>query len=226
MTEKEYRKIVRIHPVSLRKRDVQKIVHCISEHTNNERVNFTFKIGFGCEKIIYQTIEEMNDFNSDIPSEDLDLSTVIWLDNKIVKGISVRFYHNFVDYQIHSTNEAWFLGKQEQLNKILRERRPWYWVIKKIIPFSFAPLIMIGILLGLIGVKHNNLYSALLGTIIFSLSIIIVLLEFKQTIFPYVKITFNEKQEKKYLTYEMFTAVTALIMMITGLIDLVLKFSN
>jgi len=219
MIIKEYTKIIKIHPVLLKKQDVQKIVSNITEHAEDEKVNFEFQIGYGSEKISYHSLDEMNSFNSELKSDDLSLKATISKNNEIIKSISIRFYHNFADYQIHSNDEAWFLGKQEQINKILHDRRPWYWVVKKVFPFFFAPLIMIGLLLGLLGIKNNNLYSVLIGIIIFSLSVIIAIFESRQALFPYIKIVFNEKNEKKFFTYELFTAIMTLLTFTLGVID-------
>ncbi|MCW8894438.1 hypothetical protein [Sulfurimonas sp.] len=168
---KEYRKIIDTPVVLLKLDDVKSLMKILIEGIPEHTHAFEFSIHHDDVQIRADNLDDL--FSQELPNEidGLTCSVKGWTqDNTIDRGIFLSFRKTVSDYQIHAHDEAWFLGKIEQVNSFLEKKKPWYTnfskhfaslngiftgifsmififlIAKEMYIFSLAPLIMVYIL--------------------------------------------------------------------------------
>lgn len=219
--KQEWLKIIDVHPAVLYKDDVVELVRILTECDENKSCVLSIKFEYEGLQQTLSSIEELEKFSKDIPTDRLSIDVTTWNEkNNIVNGISATMYHNYINYQIHSYNEAWFLGKIAQLTSFFKKRKPWYSLINKVIPFLSPSLIMSGFYLSLFSIKADAKLSAGICVSFTILMVIISYFSFRGKLFPYVRI-YPSSRRKRIFTYELVStiiAVLALIVSIAGTI--------
>jgi len=216
--KQEWRKIIEVHPAVLYKSDVIELVNIVSECEAGQYYELSIQYEYEGFHHTLTTIEDLENFSKDIPTDKLSINVTIWSENQnIVSGISITMHQNYIQYQIHANNEAWFLGKIAQLTKFFRSRKPWYSLITRIIPFVGPALVMSGFYIGLFAIKNAKTVSAILGFVLAFSMVMISYYSYKAKLFPYVKIYATNK-DKRFLTYEMVKTVIAILVLIVSII--------
>jgi len=217
----EWRKIVQIHPAILYKFDFEELVSLLTTANSNLTCKLTIRLGFNDQKIELSSLDELNRKIENKVTDDVEISSQFWnLDREIVAGISLRMYHNFIDYQIHSFDEPWYLGKIEQINRFFSKRKPWY---NKIywITYTFPFLIILGALWSF------NFYLVdkkvfLVSASIFTISLVILsLINSKSKLFPYIVVKFSDKPNKK-ISYQLIIIIINILTLMATVLGLIL----
>lgn len=130
----EWRDIVDIHSVVLYRSDVVELIKILASSEDFERPELEMKVTSNSQTISFDPInEDFNDFEFD-KSDQVDIHLIVWRDiepeeskfknQEIVSGISLSMHINYINYQIYSYSETWFLGKKEQLKKFFEKKKP------------------------------------------------------------------------------------------------------
>lgn len=219
--KKEWRKIVDVHPAILYKDDFEELVLLLASADNNLTCSLTIQIGFSDQKIEVSSLNELDSAIDNKVTDDISISTNFWTkDREIISGISLRMYHNFINYQIHSYDEPWYLGKIEQLNRFFSKRKPWY---NKIfwISYLFPFLIIIG------AIWSFNFYIAskklvFISATLFTISMVVLsLINSKSKLFPYLKVYFSNRPRKN-ISYQIITVIISILTLIATILGLIL----
>jgi hypothetical protein len=221
----EWREIVDVTSIELYRPDVLELIKILSEHELDEKVEITMEINIDSKTIQIDPINE--DFlNIGITSSNqVTISQRLWKENNIVSGVSLTMHVNYVNYQIHSYSETWFLGKKEQLNRFFERRKPvipkksrTYKAFKVISNIVF--LVSFGLTFYFL-IKANYIFTGLSGALAI-LTAVIPVREPKLNIPPYVVVFFYDRPldsvvEKKDIPWVMIIEILALIVAIIGL---------
>ena len=114
---KEYRKIIKVHAVSINRDGLYELERIIKDDVNYEIDSgnyFDITLGIEDHEIRAKSFEEL--FNEELSgiSNQLRVEIKGWNEGRdIDKSIHLTMHHNFIQYQISSTSESWFLGKIE-----------------------------------------------------------------------------------------------------------------
>jgi hypothetical protein len=209
--KQEWRKIINVHPAALYKSDLIELVKILTEGDNNRRCDLSINIGYGGFTQTLTSIAEVESYSKHTPTNELSMRVTTWDEkNNVINGVSLTMYRNFIDYQIHSDSEAWFLGKIAQLRNFFKTRKPWYSIINRVIPFVGPALVISGFYLSLSAIKNGALISAVLGVSLTVLMAIISYCSFRGKLFPYVRIYPYDKGGTIF-TYELISTIIALL---------------
>ena len=209
--KQEWRKIINVHPAVLYKSDILELVKILTEIDNNNRYVLRINIGYEVFKQTLTSIAELENYSKDIPTNELSMEVTTWDENnKIINGVYLTMYHNFINYQIYSDNEAWFLGKTNQLKKFFKIRNPWYSIINRVISFLGPALVVSGFYLTLFAINNGAIISATLGICFTILMFIISYLSYDGKVFPYVRIHPYDRRGTIF-TYELISTIITLL---------------
>ncbi len=216
--QQEWRKIVEVHPAVLYKIDVIELVRILTDCDKNESCVLSIKFEFeGLEQTL-SSIEELEKFSRDISTNKLSINVTTWDENNnITNGIQVTMFDNYIHYQIHSENEAWFLGKIAQLTNFFKKRKPWYSLINKTIPFLGPAMVMSGFYLSLFLIKSEAKLLAGITVLLAISMIIISYLSFQGKLFPHVRI-YPYIRKKGIFTYELVSTIIAVLTLIVSIV--------
>jgi hypothetical protein len=143
-------------------------------------------------------------------------------DNRINASVAVTLYHNFARFQLSAESETVFLGKRTQLNKFFSAHRPWYAAIKRFLPL----LLSLPLTVGLAGLSHftshYNLQAALISAALLVSTVIIFWLDFKQKIFPYVQVQFDDTAQR-WSKRELVTIVLQVTLLLVTLVKITVE---
>lgn len=132
----EWQEIVDVHSIELFRTDVIELINLLSACEDFERPKIEMSVTSDSRTIKFDPVnEDFNDFGID-KSNQISIVLYIWRDvanengnsdykqQEIVSCIKMDMQVNYVNYQIHSNSEIWFMGKKEQLTKFFESRRP------------------------------------------------------------------------------------------------------
>ena len=138
--KKEWTKTLNFKPSILYKNDLIKLYSIISESDLIQESSFNYlQVKNGEHSIDFSSFDE---FLKEVSNLDVNELTICFetRNKDYTQRNSIRFYLNksYLSCDISSTNEIWFLGKIEQLNKFFQTKKRWYssffW-IKYFFPF-------------------------------------------------------------------------------------------
>lgn len=218
----EWRKIIDVHSVILYKDDLEELVSIISECDTDERIDVDIILTKDDRNYICSTFYELIENNKNIVTDQFSISSKTWTkENHINKGISLTMYHNYISYQIYSSDETWFLGKVEKLNKFFLKRKPWYGGIGWL-KYFFPSFILIGLVLSF-KYYNSSQIGYLIFTILFTLIFLILsIIGSKSKLFPFVKIHTTKKEGLK-MPYNLMVLIIGFLALIVSLIGLIIK---
>lgn len=220
--KQEWRKIIDVHPVVLYKNDLIELLQILTACEPPQKVDLSVQFGYEGLKQTFNTIDEIKEFIRDDPTNEFSVNVQVRDENqKIINGLVLSMYHNFINYQIYSENEAWFLGRTAQLTNFFRKRKPWYSVLNRAIPFSGPLLTIGGLLFGIFALKTGNVLSSLSAFCFTILMTIIMVFSYKGKLFPYVRIHPYDKR-KRALTYEVVSLLIAILTLLATVIGSIL----
>jgi hypothetical protein len=223
----EWREIVDVHSIELYKEDIKELGSILTEDTGKNTPEIEMSVTSNSRTLKFNPIDENFD-NFDIKSSNqVRIELVIWNgdSNDIVSGVTLEMHRNYVNYQIHSNSETWFLGKIEQLNRFFTKKKP------KIepVPPLFRHLVLINnitivvglLLMGFFFVKDRYILSMILSILVI-LMILIPIRVRKPEDPPYVKLYFYsrpkiESTPKKQIPWNLIIQVLILVVTIIGL---------
>lgn len=216
MSEKvEYRELFNLNATVLLNEDLFQLEKMLVEDSNTDRINI--KITFDSTTISGESLKELLS-SPDIPicADKMDINMSRWIENDYYKGfssgVSLSLYHNYINCQIHSIDQTWFLGKKSQLVKFFNSKKPWYiWLNKYSYLYPTVAMILIYYSAYLF---TNKLYlQTVIPIICAAILFIAAILIYKQKLFPFVKIYLKETMKKKFG----FSEYCALIGALSGL---------
>jgi hypothetical protein len=217
----EFRKIENLPPVLLYKKDLIILEKLLKSDINSKDDDYRIDIGHENKSTPISTITELTD---ELPesSNEVSIRIIGWnSEREIENGISIRLYHNYANYQIHAFNEVWFDGKRSQLNAFFRSRRPWYSWLNASIPFLTPLLSWAAIAIAIWGYRDGLIWATIIATLLFISVIVVGLLNYKQQLFPYVKVFFTDKPNRK-LALEAIILVLELAILIATLLSIII----
>jgi hypothetical protein len=209
--KQEWRKIINVHPAALYRSDLIELAKILTEGDNNKRSDLSVNIGYGGFTQTLTSVAEIEGYSKHTPTNELSMRVTTWNEKyNVVSGVSLTMHRNFIDYQIHSDNEAWFLGKIAQLKNFFKIRKPWYSIINRVMPFLGPILVISGFYLSLAAIKNGALTSAILGVSLTVLMAIISYYSYRGKLFPYVRI-YPYDRGGTIFTYELISTIIALL---------------
>jgi len=218
----EHRKIEKLPPVRLYIKDLFALEKLLKTETNWRDGDFKIDIGHENKTISISTFSELPIDELPESSNDVSLKIIGWnSEGEIENGVSMRFYHNYADYQIHALNEVWFDGKRSQLNAFFRNRKPWYSWLNASIPVLTLLLSWAAIAIAVWGYRANLIWVTLVATLLFISVVVVGWFNFKQQLFPYVKVSFLDKPNQK-LGIEVITLVLELAILIATILSIII----
>ena len=212
----EWRKIINVHPAVLYKKDVIELVKILTECEPNQTYNLSIQYEYEGLRQTMSSEEELLEFSKEEPTNSLFINVTTRDNNKIINGVSLTMYHNYITYQIHSESEPWFLGKISQLTTFFKKNKPWYALITKIIPFAGPSLVMSGVYLFLSSINKSILAASFF--LFFTISMAIIsFLAYNNRIFPFVRIVPSD-QKKRIFTTDLVSIIIAVLSLIVSII--------
>ena len=222
---KEYRKIVRVHPLVLYKDDLIELQRILNTGFSPKERDLSVAIGTEDAKLSANSFEEL--FSQQLPkqTDDLDITVYGRPDGvEITKSIHLTFYHNYIQYHLFGIDETWFLGMISQLKNFFAKRKPWYARLKASLPFLIGMFIWSSPLVAVWGYIAKLPWVALLASVFFISVIMIGWLGFKQKLFPSVRIFFSQRTKQK-LSYEVIVIILDLAILIATLASVVIPLA-
>lgn len=217
---KTYTKNEEIHPCKLDKNDLLELIAIINEGISGSSIN-DFELSTNLPNISISS-NNVEDFlkNKELPNKFNKLSIRFFGKNQnreIDKYIYVNFSVNYVDLNIDGLDQTWVLGKYSQITDFLRGKKPWFWALNKIFPYSMGVFPIVSLFGFIHFVKANEIvYSISMG--IFLISFILAsFFYFKGTFLPYTQIIIKSKES--FFSKEninIIIAVLSLVVSITG----------
>ena len=218
----EHRKIENLPPIRLYMKDLVALEKLIKSDVNWRDGDFKIRIGHDNKTISIASFSELS--KEDLPESvnDISIEIIGWNSERdIENGISMKFYHNYADYQIHALNEVWFNGKRSQLSDFFRNRKPWYSWLNATIPVLTPLLSWVAIATAIWGYRAEQIGGVIVATLLFVSVITVGWLNFKQQLFPYVRVFFLDKTNQK-IGVEVITLILEIAILIATLISIVI----
>lgn len=223
----EYREIVKItDKIKLSKDDILKLIdivtHNIEDYHNSIELKFqfdnktqTFK---NKEELIANFPEEIDTINFKI----IDWRNINGLSKDIVGGINITINSVYIDFQISSYDENWFIGLKSKLLLFFKEKKNKFSLISRIFPFLSGALITLSSLLSISFLKSQNYSYFILFLIITIIVGILMMKDYSGKFFPHTK--FVLKEESSWFTFNNIVGVSTIIGAICAFILLVKDF--
>lgn len=194
----ELREIISFHPALLYKQDLFELEQLIRDSHTHENDTLRIKITSKERNFEASSVDDLFQFNGLPESTDnLSISRTGWVekngDNNINGGVSLTLYHNYINCQIHSTDEDWYKGKLLRLREFFKKKKPWYAFLNKISP-GFLAVALAALFYSINLIKNNKLMLSIAPSCLFVLLSIIFILSFQQKIFPFVRIVLRDKK--------------------------------
>jgi hypothetical protein len=221
----EHRKIEELPPIRLYRKDLIALEKLLKSDTNWSSGDFKIDIGHGYKTIPISTFIELPTEDFPESTDDVSLKIIGWnSEREIENGVSMRFYHNHANYQIHSLNEVWFEGKISQLNSFFKKRKPWYSWLNATMPI-IAPLLSWASLFIIFWGYYTKLpWVMFIASALFVSTIAVGWMSFKERLFPYVKVFFSDKPNNKS-SYELITLILELAILIATIISIIVPLA-
>lgn len=211
--KKEWRKLFDLPPAILWKQDILELIDILSEESEQQECQIEFQFDYDDCKQTLTTRDEINKFTQDHPTDKLSISMHVRAEEREKpSGVSITMHHSYISCQVHSDNEAWFLGKIQQLNKYFLKRKPWYSMIVRIMPFLTGAFLFFTPLVVITSLKTDNLFTAISMAILGVIIVVIGILSLYGKIFPYVKIYFRNK--KRLFSLQLVMVIIAILSLI------------
>jgi hypothetical protein len=218
----EFRKIEKIPPVLLYKKDLIALEKLLKSDTNWKDDDFRIDVGHENKSTSIYTFSELPIDELPESSNEVSIKIIGWnSEREIENGISMTLYHNYAEYQIHALNEVWFDGKRSQLNTFFRSRKPWYSWLNGSIPVLLPLLSWAALAIAIWGYRYDLIWVLVIATLLFISVIVVGWLYFKQQLFPYVKVFFTDKPNRK-LAIEVIMLVLELTILIATLLSIII----
>ena len=217
--KQEWQEIIYVHPAVLYKSDIIELAKILLEGHGDKRCDLKANIGYEGYKQTLSSIAELENYSSDIPTNELSMEVTTWIgNNDIINGISLTMYYCFIRYQIYSDSEFWFLGKIAQLTDFFKMRKPWYSIINRIILFVGPILVASGFLLSICQIKDRAIIPSILFLCFSILMLIILYLSYFEKLYPYVRIHPYDKRETIF-SYELFLAIISPLLFAVSIVE-------
>lgn len=216
--QKEFRRLKDINPLIFYQEDVIELIDIISIGSDDKRVEIQMDYTFGERTETVTSIEDLKKLEGSPSTDKFSFRALVWSkDRNIFGGLSLTLYHNYAQYQIHSINETWFLGKIAKLENFFRDKTPWYAQINKFAPFVSPLVILPAASFSFYQYKSENLLEFSILAILAAGLVFISYLMFKQRIFPYVKI-FPYRKSIMKISYEKLSFIISIITLIVSVV--------
>lgn len=216
---KEFRSIVSVHPVLLFKADLFELEKALKEDVSWQPDSFHIHITFDDCTIEHTSFESL--FAMDLASDSTDKMSITvrgWTkDRDIDRGVSLTLHHNYVDYQIHSNEEGWYLAKIRRLNVFFAKRKPWYAPITRLAPFLVGLALPISVILTLLPAKADRWEWIVAPILLLITTVILGWLSYKERVFPYVRIVLKDRPQKA-ISYELLAVVISALALIVSIV--------
>jgi len=215
----EWRKIVDVHPSILYKEDIEKLIDILVSTRKGEEVRLEVNLTNNDQTINVSSYKELMEYASGIITDKCSITVRIWDEaNNISSGVTITMHHNYINYQVHSLEEEWFLGKIRQLDRFFAQRKPWYsriYWIKYIFPLFVA----FGFLLSFKAYelnKQTTLFYSLLYTLT---TLVLSIIDSKSNLFPYVKLRLIQRKRIS-ITYQLLGLLLGILTLLVAIIGL------
>jgi hypothetical protein len=166
-------------------------------------------------------------FQMDLPGEstdELSVGVIGWTeDQHIDRGVTLRTHHLFVDYQIHSKNEGWYLAKIRRLTLFFRRMKPWYSFITTHAPTIATLLAVAAVLLLSFALSTGHWLLSIAPGLLFILAVAFGWLSYQGKIFPYARVSFTPRT-KHAPNYELIAIIIGLCTLVVGVITLIIAW--
>jgi len=208
----KYGEIFDLNSVLLSKNDLFILERMLIEDPETDRINI--QISFNSTRVSAESFEELFS-DSDLPAStdklSINMTRSIETEKYIGSYYSVRLTlsHNYIDCQISSPDQTWFLGKKSQIENFFKSKRPWYlWLNKLSFVYSGIVIALIFYSSAMLGIKqYSQMILPIISSIVF---IVLTILIYKQKIFPFVRIHLQERTKIKFGFAEWCALIVAL----------------
>lgn len=221
---REFREIINLPPVFLNPDDLVELERIIVKDKTTDHLEVTLR--HNNSTIFAESVDGLlSEENLPSTTDKLSVFTYHNINEGTFEGsscdVSLSMQHNYINCQINSPDQTWFLGKKAEIQQFFKEHKPWYAIINQ----HFHPLPSIAILCLFYSsyLFANEKYGEMFFPIILSIFLgVSSYLIFNQKLFPYVKIVLFKKEKNKFG----FNEWCALIAALAGIATLVQVFSN
>jgi hypothetical protein len=209
---REHRKLEQVSATKWDKESLFKLYDLMVENMNTKYNSDAITVCSGETSVSGESLQDVLD---DFPYDKIDsvnFKVLNWnTDDKIDKGIHVSLRPTVADYQIHSTDEAWFKGKSAQLDELFQDQKPWYGFIHSIFPNAIGAIQ--GILIGLgFYLFFESFFSTLIVLCISSLGLHVAFKQYLEgKLFPNTAFKLESGNKISFEAWTLFfTAVAAI----------------
>lgn len=209
---REYRELFDLNSVFLTKEDLFVLEKLLIEDNDTDEIEI--RVNFDSTSIDAESFGELFE-NTDLPdsTDKLSINMRKRIDSgdcrEISSGVSLSLHYNHINCQIHSCDQTWFLGKKAQVEKYFKSKKPWYLALKKL--STIYPMLVVILIFYSNDLLAKDQYLEMLLPVFFSVVLcILTVLEFKQKLFPFVKVNLQDKKTTKFGFNECCALVGAL----------------
>lgn len=223
----EYREIVKItDKIKLSKDDILKLIDIVTYNIEDYHNSIELKFQFDNKTQTFKNKEELiANFPEEIDTisfKIIDWRNIDGLSKDIVGGINITINSVYIDFQISSYDENWFIGLKSKLLSFFKEKKNKFSLIGRIFPFLSGALITLSSLLSISFLKSQNYSYFILFLIITIIVGILMMKDYSGKFFPHTK--FILKEESSWFTFNNIVGVFTIIGAICGFILLVKEF--
>lgn len=146
-------------------------------------------------------------------------------------SLKITFYSNYIQYEIYSEEEGWFLKSKKSIQSFLEAKKPWHWWTKKkwFYELRGALWVLGSIMSGVLiyySYKHNNPWFGISGSLVLLLVLYVIPKIFSERHLPYTRIYLEKNPSSDYRTTTLIISVITLIVLIIGTILIPLIISR
>ena len=223
---KEYIKSGNLHPCALKREDLVKLIEIMAEERNppgaGAKKHFRISVDLPSIHITSESIDGFLE-HAELPDKINQLS--IWMyqrDDTLepARAISFTFSEYGVDLNVSGLDQTWVLGKYAQIRDFLREKRPWFWALHKMMQLILAFAIAFSFYLLDKLIRANEIVYSISTAVFLATSIVATVLYLRGKFLPYTQIIVRPK--KSFLTRENMILIIAVLSLIVSIIGGVL----
>lgn len=222
----EFREIVNLKPVLLRRVDLVELEHVITDEMHwPEHLPPTFEIEDGSRRIRAISVSDLLARNVPKTTRSLHARVSNWTgEGRIDGGVSLTLYHNFGNFQIDATSQGRFLAKKHQLLEFFAKHKPWYaplvWPFQTVGGALAWVAFIFGIAFSIRG--HWLAAGLLLGTAL--ITGFCVFLTFTGRLFPHVRIVLEERASTS--RREVLTIALEAALLVATIVGIFVQLAN
>jgi hypothetical protein len=223
MAKVEFCETISCGPAVLYRADLIALADLFSEGGSFSRVDSYYSFTVGSTK---KTADTISDLLADTLSHYTNKFSagIFYYSNEtnIVATLLLTCYHNYITFQISSNDSTWFHGKREQLRAFFKDRRPWYASLKPIMPLAWILLLNVFAVMTVLAARRNNWLGCAVMTTACLLFVVIAIQEFRQRLFPFVRIFFRDRKSIEW-TPELTISALGLVVAVVAIVIEIIK---